>query len=409
MLTKPTPNQKSIKGTITLNGSKSISNRLLIMQALAADAFQLKGLSNAKDTVVLASLLNKVEEPLLDAGEAGTTYRFMTAYLAWMGKNQVLMGNKRMCERPIGVLVEALNSLGAQIQYVGKKGYPPLQMKAHCTGAWKRRVTIGAHVSSQFISALLLLAPVLPQGIELILEGKIISRPYIQMTLNLMEEFGIVYLWHDDMIKIPPQDYVAKSFVVEADWSAASYYYSLVALAEEASVQLNGLYANSVQGDAVLVDLMQQFGVVTTYNEKGILLTKEKVEITHFEYDFSDCPDIAQTLAVLCAALNVNARLTGLETLTIKETDRIAAIKTELEKMGAVVDTTADTLWIKKGIANFKKTPTIATYKDHRMAMAFAPLGLFFEKMIVENPNVVEKSYPDFWRDFEVLGMTGYE
>ena len=409
MLTKPTPNQKSIKGTITLNGSKSISNRLLIMQALAADAFQLKGLSNAKDTVVLASLLNKIDEPLLDAGEAGTTYRFMTAYLAWMGNNQVLMGNKRMCERPIGVLVEALNSLGAQIQYVGKKGYPPLQMKGHCTGSWKRRVTIGAHVSSQFISALLLLAPVLPQGIELILEGKIISRPYIQMTLNLMEEFGIVYLWHDDMIKIPPQEYVAKPFVVEADWSAASYYYSLVALAEEASVQLNGLYANSVQGDAVLVDLMQQFGVVTTYNEKGILLTKEKVEITHFEYDFSDCPDIAQTLAVLCAALNVNARLTGLETLTIKETDRIAAIKTELEKMGAVVDTTADTLWIKKGIANFNEVPTIATYKDHRMAMAFAPLGLFFEKMIVENPKVVEKSYPDFWRDFAVLGMGGYE
>jgi len=397
-----------LNGTITLNGSKSISNRILIIQALAGKQFEIKGLSNAKDTETLQALLRKIEEPLLDAGEAGTTYRFMTGFLALRGKNQVLMGCKRMCERPIGILVEALNELGANICYVGKEGYPPLQMKAHDIDTWGKRITIGANVSSQFISALLLLAPVLPNGLELILDGKVISRPYIQMTLNLMEEFGILYMWHEDMIKVPAQDYCSKPFVVEADWSAASYYYSLVALSNEASLQLNGLYPNSVQGDSVLAELMEQFGVHTTYNDRGILLTKKAVQIKEFKYDFSDCPDIAQTLAVVCAALGVNGLLTGLETLTIKETDRIAALKIELEKMGAVVETTADTLWIKSGIPCFKQAVSIGTYNDHRMAMSFAPLRLFMNAITIENQHVVKKSYPNFWQDFACLGLEGY-
>ncbi|MBL4650995.1 MAG: 3-phosphoshikimate 1-carboxyvinyltransferase [Aureispira sp.] len=403
------PNKTNIQGEITLNGSKSISNRILMIQAILGEEFSISGLSNAKDTVALKSLLDKLEEPILDAGEAGTAYRFMTAYLAWKGNNQVLMGTKRMCERPIGVLAEALNELGAKIRYVGKEGYPPLQMKAHEATEWGKRITIGAHVSSQFISALLLIAPVLPNGMELILEGKIISRPYIQMTLNLMEEFGILALWHNDMIKVPPQAYQAWSFVVEADWSAASYYYSLAAIASEANIQLNGLQKKSVQGDAVLVDIMKEFGVETTFNAQGVLLEKVPCEIKEFKYDCSDCPDLAQTLAVMCAALNVNALLTGLETLTIKETDRIKAIKVELEKLGCVVDTTEDSLWIKKGLTNKKQAIKVSTYKDHRMAMAFAPLALILDEVTMEDKTVVCKSYPKFWEDFKTLGLGDYE
>lgn len=400
--------QQPIQGEITLNGSKSISNRILIIQALLGESIEINHLSNAKDTQVLQSMLGKMHEPILDAGEAGTAYRFMTAYLAWKGENHVLMGTKRMCERPIGVLADALNELGANIQYVGKVGFPPLQMKAHDKEGWKARIHLGANVSSQFTSALLLIAPVLPKGLELILEGKIISRPYIQMTLKLMEEFGIISLWHKDVIKVPNQPYSAKSFTVEADWSAASYYYALAAFAEEVELQLNGLQAQSVQGDAVLVEIMQQFGVESTFNEKGVLLTKKPANLEAFSYDFSDCPDLAQTLAVVCAGLNIPAHFTGLETLTIKETDRIHAIKTELEKMGAVVEATEDSLEIKKGITDFQQKAHILTYDDHRMAMAFAPLALLLESVTVEDRQVVNKSYPNFWKDFASLGFSDF-
>jgi 3-phosphoshikimate 1-carboxyvinyltransferase len=394
-----------IKGNITLNGSKSISNRILMIQALSQSDFSIKNVSNAKDTEVLKSLLLKTDQSLLDAGEAGTTYRFMTAYLALLGANHVLMGSKRMCQRPIGLLVDALNDLGANVHYVGKEGFPPLQMKQTDEAAWGSQITIAANVSSQFISALLLLAPILPKGLEIKLEGKVISRPYIQMTLNLMEEFGIVYMWQNNIIKVSNQAYSPKEFTVEADWSAASYYYSLVAIGEDVEVQLNGLYQKSVQGDAVLVELMKNFGVKTIFNENGILLKKEPVEINEFKYDFSDCPDIAQTVAVVCAALSVDAELTGLETLTIKETDRIYALKTELEKMGAKVKTSKNSIWIKKGIVPPKKNVTVSTYNDHRMAMSFAPLALIYEDMEIENKEVVEKSYPKFWEDFALLGL----
>jgi 3-phosphoshikimate 1-carboxyvinyltransferase len=395
----------NLKGEIVLNGSKSISNRVLIIQALSSEAFEIRGLSNAKDTVVLSNLLNKIDEPLLDAGEAGTAYRFLTAFLAVRGNNQLLIGNKRMCQRPIGVLADALNDLGANIHYVGKPGYPPLHMKAHKLSEWGSRITIGAHVSSQFISALLMIAPVLPNGLELILEGKVISRPYIQMTLNLMKVFGANSMWLDNMIKVTNQNYCAKPINIEADWSAASYYYSLVAISENAEIQLNGLFEKSVQGDAVLSEMMEQFGVFTTYNDKGILLQKKPVEIPEFKYDFSDCPDIAQTLAVVCAALNIRAELTGLETLSIKETDRIAAVKTELTKFGCEVDTTDDSMCIKKGITDFNQTVDIHTYNDHRMAMSFAPLAMVLQKVTIQNKAVVNKSYPLFWEDLKTLGL----
>lgn len=400
----------SIAGTITLNGSKSISNRILMIQAISGEEFSIEGLSNARDTQLMQGLLQNVDNPIMDAREAGTVYRFMTAYLAWRGHNQVLMGTKRMCERPIGLLADALNELGANIHYVGKVGYPPLQMKAHDPTGWQSRIHIGAHISSQFISALLLIAPVLPNGIEMILEGKIISRPYIRMTLRLMEEMGIVSLWHNDVIKVPPQSYEPHSFVVEADWSAASYYYSIAALSEQATLQLNGLHQQSVQGDAVLVDMMRVFGVETTFNEAGIELTKlEQVKLPkHFTYDFSNCPDLAQTIAVLCAGLNLSARLEGLETLTIKETDRIAALKTELEKMGCIIEATTNSLSILKGITDTNQDVQINTYDDHRMAMAFAPLRLLVDRLEVDDPFVVRKSYPDFWKDLASIGLNDF-
>lgn len=400
----------SIAGTITLNGSKSISNRILMIQAISGKEFSIEGLSNARDTQVMQGLLQNLDNPIMDAREAGTVYRFMTAYLAWRGRNQVLMGTKRMCERPIGLLADALNELGANIHYVGKVGYPPLQMKAHDPAGWQSRIHIGAHVSSQFISALLLIAPVLPNGIEMILEGKIISRPYIRMTLRLMEEMGIVSLWHNDVIKVPPQSYEPRPFVVEADWSAASYYYSIVALSKQATLQLNGLHQQSVQGDAVLVDMMRVFGVETTFNETGVKLTKlGQVEWPeHFTYDFSDCPDLAQTVAVLCAGLNLSAKLQGLETLTIKETDRIAALKTELEKMGCTIEATSNSLSILKGITDTNQCVQIGTYDDHRMAMSFAPLQLLVDRLQVEDPFVVRKSYPNFWKDLASIGLNDF-
>lgn len=395
----------NIKGAVTLNGSKSISNRALIIQAIAQLDFEISALSNARDTITLQRLLSQ-DEDIVDVGDAGTVCRFMTAYLATQPERKVLMGTKRMCERPIGVLVNALNALGANIRYVGKEGFPPIKFNVEPGVTKGGRVAISANVSSQFISALLMIAPALENGIELHLEGKIVSKPYIQMTLNLMEEFGILAVWHGNMIKVPQQTYQPRNFVVEADWSAASYYYSVAAFSESASIQLNGLYRDSVQGDAVIVDIMKQFGVHTTFNEDGILIEKEKpTALEVFTYDFTDCPDIAQTLMVICAGLNIPAKLTGLETLALKETDRLAAPKAELEALGCHIRTTADSFMLKKGIDKRKKKATIETYHDHRMAMSFAPLRLVVPQLIIKKPDVVQKSYPDFWKDMKSIGL----
>jgi len=396
---------KKLHGEITLNGSKSISNRALIIQAIADLDFPIYDLSNAKDTVTLDRLLTQ-DESIVDVGEAGTVCRFMTAYLASQGESKVLMGTKRMCERPIGALVDALNELGGAIEYVGKEGFPPLQFNKNKGGMRGGRVTISANVSSQFISALLMIAPTLDDGLGLIMEGKIVSKPYIQMTLNLMETFGVDALWQGNLIRVPQQSYKGQPFTVEADWSAASYYYSLVALSEQASLQLNGLQKDSVQGDSVLVEMMEAFGVKTTFNEKGILLEKTPTQTECFQYDFSDCPDLAQTLMVTCAALNIPAKLTGLETLSIKETDRLAAPKKELEKLGCVIEITKNTFAVKEGITDYDQKVTIDTYNDHRMAMSFAPLKLLVDAIRINDPQVVCKSYPDFWKDMSDLGLS---
>jgi 3-phosphoshikimate 1-carboxyvinyltransferase len=261
-------------------------------------------------------------------------------------------------------------------------------------------------VSSQYISALLMIAPTLENGLELTLTGKIVSRPYIQMTLNLMTYFGVQHEWNGQTIIVKSQKYKARPFTVEADWSAASYYYAVAAFAnDDLNLQLDGLFAESVQGDSVVAKLGEHFGIQSTFNENGVQLTKVKNhEMGDFKYNFLECPDIAQTLAVICGGLGVNGHFSGLETLKIKETDRVEALYQELKKIKVNFEEQADGTCIVNGKATFENTPQFPTYEDHRMAMAFAPLAMF-HPVIIEAPNVVEKSYPDFWKDFEKLGI----
>lgn len=400
---------RRIVGEITLAGSKSISNRSLIIRALCSENFPIYRLANAKDTQLLQELLTS-PKIVRDAGAAGTTFRFLTAYLAMQSDTQILTGTERMKKRPIGVLVDALRKLGADIEYLEQDGYPPLKINAPKDLGKTHRLSISAGTSSQYISALLMIAPVLPRGLELTLEGNIVSRPYIEMTLAQMRYFGVESRWDGNTIKIAPQDYQAKEFTVEADWSAASYYYAMAAFADELDLQLNGLFKDSAQGDAVLASMMEKFNIQTEYNEKGIHLTKKNNALPPvFEYDFIECPDLAQTLAVICAGLGVKGIFTGLQTLRIKETDRIAALKNELAKVNATLSQLPDKdgkqYYQIEGQAIVKGIPIFPTYEDHRMAMAFAPLAMLGDIQI-EDPNVVEKSYPDFWLD---LGKLGFE
>ena len=416
---------KIINGEITLDGSKSISNRVLIIRALCEDDFLIEKISTSKDTRTLKKLLqefstqkeNEVVE--LNTGHAGTTFRFLTGYLAAQKGTQILTGSARMKQRPIGILVDALRQLGSEIEYLENDGYPPLKISEAKnnfsnlpTEQVGNKLTISANTSSQYISSLLMLAPTLPNGLELTLDGKIVSVPYIQMTLKLMEEFGIQSSWEGNTINIKPQKYQGKDFVVEADWSAASYYFSLAALADEVDLQLNGLFEKSTQGDAAIVKMMEKFGIESTFNETGIHLKKSgKANTQMFEYDFLECPDIAQTLAVICGGLGTMGLFTGLDTLSIKETDRIAALQNELMKTQVFFSKlppkfskkTNQTFYMTEGKATVDQ-PTFATYEDHRMAMAFAPLALL-GKISIEKPMVVEKSYPNFWKDLESLGF----
>jgi len=390
-----------LKGTITLAGSKSISNRVLIIRALCSTPFPVKALANANDTDLLARLLESDGE-ILNAGPAGTTFRFMTAYLSLQEGNRVLTGSERMQQRPISVLVEALRQLGADITYLGKEGFPPLRivgsnMRGGCD------LAIPADTSSQYISAILMVAPSLPGGLSLTLTGKIVSRPYIEMTLELMAYFGVTHHWEGQTIRINPQAYSSRPITIEADWSAASYYYALAALSRRAEITLNGLFADSLQGDAVLADLFQPFGVETRFTEMGIHLSKRENPIfSPFAYDFLRCPDLAQTLAVVCAATGTKGRFQGLETLRIKETDRIAALENELSKGGCHIIPDGDTFLVS-GKFDAPGVPCFQTYEDHRMAMALAPLALL-QPISMEHPEVVGKSYPDFWRDLAQLG-----
>ncbi len=403
---------RHIVGEITLDGSKSISNRILIIRALCNDFFNIKNLSTSKDTTTLLKLLKDKDADVFDAGAAGTTFRFMTAYLAFQQGTQILTGSERMKQRPIGKLVNALIALGCDIEYLEKQGYPPLKVNAP-KSLKTNELSIAADTSSQYITALLMIAPTLPNGLRLTLEGTIVSLPYIQMTLTLMQYFGIEHEWLGNTIIVEKQEYKARDITVEADWSAASYYYALAAFAEKLDLKLNGLFKDSLQGDSVAVEMGFHFGIDTEFTEGGLILTKSGNPITElFEWDFVKCPDIAQTFAVICAGVGVQGLFTGLETLFIKETDRVQALKNELAKVGAsfvklparFAQKTQKQYFMIDGKAEFEKIPAFPTYEDHRMAMAFAPLAMF-DTIKIEDPAVVDKSYPQFWKDLKSLGF----
>lgn len=398
--------QGSIHKVIDLASSKSDSNRALIIDAITDFKCQLSRLANANDTHLMQTLLKKNEE-VVDVEDAGTTMRFLTAYNAVLGNKVLMTGTKRMTERPIGILVDALRALGAEITYEQNDGYPPHRIHGFNNEGKSNHITIRGDVSSQYISALMMVAPQLPQGIKLELTGKIGSRTYLELTASLMRYFGAEVKWESNIIEVPHQQYTPKAYTVEADWSGASYWYSIVALAKEATIELKGLRDDSFQGDSVLVEMMKDLGVESTYTGEGFKLTKCDAK-QYFEWDFTHCPDIAQTIAVVCAAKGIDAKLTGLESLRIKETDRINAIRDELAKFGVEVKVIGDeAIEIINPVMTFDNQ-FVATYKDHRMAMSFAPLALLGDIQI-ENPSVVRKSYPDFWRDLEYVGFESHE
>ena len=391
----------TLEGSIQITGSKSESNRLLILQQFYKN-LEIENLGNSDDAQLMQKALSS-HEIEVDINHAGTAMRFLTAYFSVTeGRETILTGSKRMKERPIKILVDALRSLGADIQYLGNDGFPPLKIVGKKLR--ENKVVIDGGVSSQYISALLLIAPSLDQGLILEFKGKITSIPYIKMTLGLLCEIGIESNWEGNIIVVKPLYEIKNSIItVESDWSSASYYYSLAALSPEATITLNSYKKASLQGDAVLAKIYEHFGVKTVFKNESITLIKENTtkQLLPLSLDLKNAPDIAQTIAVTCFGLGISCDLSGLHTLKIKETDRLVALKNELEKLGGEVEITDKSLHLKASKI-IRENILISTYHDHRMAMAFAPL-ILKTTLLIEDAEVVSKSYPDYWNDIEKL------
>lgn len=400
---KITAPKGKITGEIRLDGSKSISNRALILNAISGGKISLTGLSTSDDTRALQAALNNSGE-ILDIGAAGTSMRFLTAYLACQENSRKLItGTHRMRHRPIGVLVDALRKLGAKIRYAQRENCPPLYVEGQkLTGG---KITMPASTSSQFISALLLVGCSFEKGLEIELEGKIVSRPYIQMTVDLLKSVGIPADFEGNKLSVHRHTIEETEFKVEADWSAASYYFSIAALSEEAEIKLLGLQENSWQGDSVVTEIGKKIGVEPSWENDTLILRKNRSAEADFNYDFLNCPDLAQTIAVAVAGLNLQCQFTGLETLAHKETDRIVALKNELGKAEVKMETGSDYCHINSGV-NSDSQIEIETYEDHRMAMAFAPLSLSLPDVVIDDPMVVTKSYHNYYHDLKKLGFT---
>jgi len=375
---------KVVNCEIDLPSSKSISNRLLIIQALCKENFMIENLSDSDDTKYLKrALLSK--KNTIDVGHAGTSFRFLTSYLSIQNKKEfILTGSERMKGRPIRELVEVLRKIEAKIDYFLEEGFPPLKIIG--TELVGGKVEINGNVSSQFISSILLIAPTLKNGIELKIKGKIVSIPYIEMTLKLMNKFGIESSWADNIIRIQSQNYIAKNCKVEADWSAASFWFEIASLSESCNIKLNGLQQNSIQGDKKSIEIFNNLGVNSIFRNGKIILTKNKRVNPEKSYDLLNNPDIYQPLKCTLFGLNKTSKFSGLSTLKDKETNRIASVKTELRKLNS--------------------SKIIDTYKDHRMAMSFAPLCLKFGELQINNVEIVSKSYPNFWKDLKKAGFT---
>lgn len=394
---------KEIKTQIDLPASKSISNRALILKAMAMDNEPVKNISDCDDTNVMLEAL-KMNSSLIDVKAAGTSMRFLTAFLAHTPGEWIITGTERMRERPINTLVDALISLGARIEYLGKVGFPPLKIKGSAIEGG--HIHLSGGVSSQFISALLMIAPSMREGLVIHLEGNVISKPYINLTLGMMKEFGVNGRWEGDTIYISPDMYKPTDYTVESDWSAASYWYSIVALADKAEVELTGLFKNSMQGDAKVAELFLDLGVETEFTDNGVILRKTNRRIKKMFHDFVNEPDLAQTFVVACCMLNIPFLFTGLQSLKIKETDRIEALKAEMKKLGFLITDRENRIMEWNGErCEAEESPVIATYHDHRMAMAFAPAAFKLESIRIADPTVVTKSYPAFWDNLEKAGF----
>ncbi|MBA3682233.1 MAG: 3-phosphoshikimate 1-carboxyvinyltransferase [Bacteroidetes bacterium] len=402
--------EQILNSTIHLPGSKSISNRFLILKEVVAINLTLENISTSVDTQHLQKALEQIKNKsgsTIDIGHAGTDMRFLTAYLSCTEGEWILTGSDRMKQRPIGELVDALKELGADITYIENENFPPLKIKGKkLTGG---KIEMDGSISSQFISALLLVAPKFENGLELTLKNDIVSWPYIKMTTDLLSEFGVQVSKNLNTISVSKSLIInLKSLIlVESDWSAASYWYSLIALSKNASITLKGLNRSSLQGDSILPEIYKEFGVSSEFKQDALILTKNSSPAKNFAYDFTNCPDLAQTVAVTCFGLGIKAELTGLKTLKIKETDRISALKTELEKFGADVSITENSILINNTRLKIQdRLLTIETYNDHRMAMSFAPLALVYGPLNIQNPEVVSKSYPLFWEDLKSVGFS---
>ena len=400
---------------ITISGSKSESNRLLLLQALFPN-ISTDNLSDSDDTFVMKKALESTED-VIDVHHAGTAMRFLTAYFSVQENREVILtGSTRMKERPIGILVDALRELGANIQYLENEGFPPLKIKGK--KLTENKISIDANVSSQYISALMMIAPKFENGLEITLEGNITSKPYIEMTLALLNQIGIQISFVENTIKIdcfvPRND--KQKFIVESDWSSASYYYSIIALSKIGTeITLSSFKENSLQADKVLVDIYKNFGVETKFNSQKSKVKSQKIvesitisktqnsKLKIQKFNLQESPDIAQTLAVTCFGLGIGCHLTGLHTLKIKETDRLSALKNEIEKLGGKIRITDNSLVLEQKSLILEQK-SISTYQDHRMAMAFAPLALK-TNLIIENAEVVSKSYPKFWEDLKNIGF----
>jgi 3-phosphoshikimate 1-carboxyvinyltransferase len=392
---------KTVGGTIQITGSKSESNRLLILQQFYPN-LKIENVSNSDDSQLMQKALVSFENEI-NIGHAGTAMRFLTSYFSVKeNSNIILTGSHRMKNRPIKILVDALRDLGAEIEYLEKEGYPPLKIVGKKLD--KDFVEIEGNVSSQYISSLLLIAPTLKNGLKLKFKGEVTSIPYIKMTLQLLKELGIEYIWGNNLITIEPKSKIdAKTIIVESDWSSASYYFSLCALSPNSKISLSSYKKNSLQGDSILIDIYKNLGVEVVFENNKITLTNtSKLNPTYLiDLNLIGAPDIAQTIVVTCFGLGIECYLTGLHTLKIKETDRLVALKNEIEKLGGNILITNETLHLKPS-SIINENASIATYSDHRMAMAFAPLATKVS-IYIEEANVVSKSYPTFWKDFKQI------
>ena len=399
---------QSIHATIQLPASKSISNRALIIQALGNGHHQLENLSDCDDTQVMLRALQAQPGETIDIMAAGTAMRFLTAYFSVTPGTRILTGTERMKQRPIGILVDALRELGADIEYVENEGFPPLRITGKTLSG--RHITLPGNVSSQYISALLMIGPKLENGLNITLTGEIVSLPYINMTLQLMADFGAKVSWvNDHELKVEPQPYCSIPYNIENDWSAASYWLEIAALAKDAEITLPGLFKHSYQGDSKMAENFGLLGAIPICKNNNVTFQKPRfVDIsmaTHMNCDFTNQPDLAQTFVVTCALQNTTFCFTGLHSLKIKETDRMAALICEMRKLGYVLHEAEDSILYWKGERCERSQEPIDTYEDHRMAMAFAPACLIMDNICINNPQVVSKSYPHYWEDLKASGF----